>query len=196
MKLQKTTLILFVTALFLGGFVYLYEIKGKEKQALIEAKSQKIFNFTETEIKSFKIEREKEILEFEKTTDELLPWSMIKPDKIKAEAGAISFLINPLVGEDIKSSFRISAKEKADYGLDKPIAKLTIILKNNETHQLIFGKPNFDEQFIYTLIDPVETSELTINLLPISLKYAVERPLKEWKKQEDQDDQNSETNQD
>jgi len=42
----------------------------------------------------------------------------------------------------------------------------------------------------------VETSELTVNLLPISLKYAVERPLKEWKKQEDQDDQNSETNQD
>lgn len=196
MKLQKNTLLLLITALLLGGVVYIYEIKGKEKQTVIQEKAQKIFNFIETDIKSLKIEREKEILEFEKTTDELLPWSMIKPDKIKAEAGAISFLINPLVGEDIKSSFSISAKEKADYGLDKPIAKLTIILNNNQTYKLIFGKPNFDEKFVYTLIDPVEneTSKLTVNLLPISLKYAVERPLSEWKYKENNNSPTEEEN--
>lgn len=187
MKLQKSTLILLITAILFSGVVYYYEIKGKPQGNLVQTQKKKIFNFAESDIKSFKIERGKEILEFEKTSDQLLPWQMIKPDNVKAEDAAVSYLINPLIGENSQEIFTISSQEKANYGLDQPIAKLTITLNNNQTHQLIFGKTNFDQQFIYTLIDPNQTDQLTVNLLPISLKNGVERPLAEWKKQEPQE---------
>jgi len=183
MKLQKNTLILLITAILLSSLVYIYEIKGNSQENIVQAKNKKIFNFAESDIKSFKIERGQEILEFEKTSDQLLPWQMIKPDHIKAEDAAVSYLITPLIGEKSKEFFTISSQEKINYGLDQPSAKLTITLKNNQTHQLIFGKTNFDQQFIYTLIDPPQTDQLTIYLLPISLKNGVERPLEEWKKQ-------------
>jgi hypothetical protein len=183
MKLQKSTLILLVTALLGASFIYVYEIKGKEKSAKIAEESQKIFNFTEAEIKSLQIERKSETLIFEATKDELLPWTMIKPDQVKASEAAVSYLITPLVGGKSKGTFSINANQKADYGLDQPIAKLMITLDHGETHQLILGKTNFDEKLVYAVIDPLDlnASTLDVKLVPISLKYALERPLAEWK---------------
>jgi hypothetical protein len=183
MKLEKNTIILLITALLLGSFVYIYEIKGKESQTVVKENAQRIFNFEKEEIKSFTIEREKEVLEFRQTDEELLPWVMVKPEEINASEGAVSFLINPLIGAENKDSFPISVLEKVDYGLDKPLAKLTIHLKNGTSHQLILGKPNFDEKFVYVLIDPVDTEgeELTVSLLPIAFKYGLERKTQEWK---------------
>lgn len=183
MKLQKSTLILLITALLGASFIYIYEIKGQEKSAKIAEESKKIFNFTEAEIKSLQIERKSETLMFEATQDQLLPWSMIKPDQVRASEAAVSYLITPLVSGKSTGSFPISANQKIDYGLDQPSAKLIITLKNGTTHQLILGKTNFDEKFVYALIDPLDlnASNITVKLVPISLKYALERPLAEWK---------------
>jgi hypothetical protein len=186
MKLQKSTLILLMSALLLGGFVYFYEIKGKEKEAVIKEQSEKIFNFTEADIQSLQIERKKEILVFQTTEDDLLPWQMIKPDQVKASDAAVSYLITPLVSGKTEGSFQISDTQKSDYGLDQPLAKLIITLHNKETHELILGKTNFDNKFVYVLIDPLksEGDTLKVNLVPITLKYALERPLAEWKQTE------------
>ena len=189
MKLQKSTLILLTTALLLGGFVYISEIKNQDKQDIVDNTNQQIFNFTEEEIKSLEIEIEDKFLELIQTDDELFSWEMTKPDKFKVNDGAISYLITPLISGKVEKSFTINKEEKGNYGLDKDVTYLTINLKNEETHQLILGKVNFDEKFVYGFVDSINNNpELRVNLLPIALKYGVERPLDEWKQEDDNSD--------
>ena len=198
MKLQKSTLILLTTALLLGSFVYISEVKNTEKQDIVDNTNQQIFNFKEEEIESLEIEREDEVLELIQTDNDLFSWEMTKPDKFKVNDGAISYLITPLISGKIEKSFTITEEEKSDYGLDKDITNLTINLKNEETHKLILGKKNFDEQFVYGFIDSIsnDNSELTVNLLPIALKYGTQRPLNEWKQKDDNSDEEESLNDD
>jgi hypothetical protein len=52
MKLQRTTLGLLLSALVLGGFVYLYEIRGAEQRQTAETEAKRLFNFTEDQIQT------------------------------------------------------------------------------------------------------------------------------------------------
>jgi hypothetical protein len=52
MKLQRTTLGLLLSALVLGGFVYLYEIRGAEQRQTAETEAKRLFNFTEDQIQA------------------------------------------------------------------------------------------------------------------------------------------------
>ncbi|NES85221.1 MAG: DUF4340 domain-containing protein [Moorea sp. SIO2B7] len=187
MKLQKTTWILLVIALALGGFVYFYEIQGKAKREAIQAKEKQIFDFDKEEIKSFKIEKKYQTLEFEQTDSETKPWQMKQPEDVQASDAAVSFLVNLLVKGKSDRSFTISSKQKQKYGLEQPIATVKINLKNEEKHELILGNPNFDNKFIYAQVDPSSQTdeEIKVFLVPIELKYGVEKEIEEWKQKEE-----------
>ena len=181
--MQKTTLILILSATVLGGFVYFYEIKGTEQREANQAKGKQIFNFEEAEIKKITIEKQNERLEFIKTNDETKPWLMKQPEDVVASDAAVSFLLNLLVKGKSDRIFTITPNQEEEYGFNKPLAKIKIELENQENHQMILGKNSFDNQFIYAQIFPANQSQETreILLVKIDFKYAVERELQEWK---------------
>ena len=57
MKIQRTTLILVLIAFALGGFVYLYEIRGKQQQAEIQKKQKQVFDFDSEQIQIITIKK-------------------------------------------------------------------------------------------------------------------------------------------
>ncbi|MGK7876226.1 MAG: DUF4340 domain-containing protein [Xenococcaceae cyanobacterium] len=196
MKLQRTTWILLVLALILGGFVYFYEIQGAPKREAIQAKQKQIFDFEKEEIKEITIEKKEETLEFERTGDENKLWQMKQPEDVPASDAAVSFLLNLLVEGKSDRSFTIPSEQSKEYGFDKPFATVEIQLENQETHKLILGKPDFKDQFLYAQADPPSQTEqeLTIILVPKDFQYAVERELEEWKqKEETPEESDSET---
>lgn len=46
------------------------------------------------------------------------------------------------------------------------------------------GKPNFNRNFLYALVDPPANTnqDLSVLLIPIDFQNAVDRPLSEWKR--------------
>jgi hypothetical protein len=67
MKLQRTPLILLVTALLLGGVVYLAELRNTGNQTATTAtKSEPLFGFQEAEVRSLSLALPQRILRFEK----------------------------------------------------------------------------------------------------------------------------------
>lgn len=176
MKLQKTTLLLIITALLLGGFVYFLEMEKQKTNTEQKQNIKQIFDFKEADISGFTIEKDGKTLEFVRTQRELLPWQMKQPVDIEANDAAVSFLINLLVDSKRDRTLTITENQKSEYGLEQPLATIKVKLKNNQEHQLNLGKLNFDGKLIYTQID----QGLTIYLLPIEFKYAVERDLAEW----------------
>lgn len=192
MKLKRATWILLTTALVLGGFVYLNEIEGSRQRAAQKEETQRVFVLSEEKIERFTIERDRQILQFERTSNPDRPWQMKRPEDIPASEPAVSFLLNLLArgkraslrGSEQERAFTIAQKELAQYGLDKPLATVTIFLKEQvQPHKLVLGKPSFDEKYLYALIDPPvgAVPELAVALVPVDFKYAVERDLQEWK---------------
>ncbi|MCE2697881.1 MAG: DUF4340 domain-containing protein [Nostocales cyanobacterium LE14-WE4] len=180
MKFPKTTLILILLALGLGGFVYFHEIKGKNQQAEIKIQNQKIFAFTADDVQSLTIKIKETTLQLERrNTSEKPQWEIKSPISALANDAIVSYLMDLLVKGKSERTVLISSAELSEFGLDKPVATIDIKLKNQESHQLILGKGDFNNQFLYAQAD----SNKNMNLLLVSKDFvnAVNRDISEWK---------------
>ena len=180
MKFPKTTLILILLALGLGGFVYFHEIKGKNQQAEIKIQNQKIFTFTADDVQSLTIKIKETTLQLERrNTSEKPQWEIKSPISALANDAIVSYLMDLLVKGKSERTVLISSAELSEFGLDKPVATIDIKLKNQESHQLILGKGDFNNQFLYAQAD----SNKNMNLLLVSKDFvnAVNRDISEWK---------------
>ncbi|MFN7415316.1 MAG: DUF4340 domain-containing protein [Dolichospermum sp.] len=180
MKFPKTTLILILLALGLGGFVYLHEIKGKNQQTEIKIQNQKIFAFTADDVQSLTIKIKETTLQLERrNTSEKPQWEIKSPISALANDAIVSYLMDLLVKGKSERTVLISSAELSEFGLDKPVATIDIKLKNQQSHQLILGKGDFNNQFLYAQAD----SNKNMNLLLVSKDFvnAVNRDISEWK---------------
>lgn len=189
MKLQRTTLFLIFTAIVLGSVVYFEEIQGVNQQEAVKTTKQPIFALKEDQIQSLTIYQDEETLEIERAQGKDTGWRLKSPNDLPASNAAVAFLVNLLVEGKSDRSFVIKPKQFSEYGLDKPLAVISIKLKNQQSHQLILGKPDFNRSFLYAQVDPsVRSPEpWQVLLVPIDFEYAVNRPLSEWQGKSESD---------
>ncbi|MBW4444221.1 MAG: DUF4340 domain-containing protein [Plectolyngbya sp. WJT66-NPBG17] len=195
MKFQRTSLILVFAALALGGYVYYNE--SKKPPQVDEAKSDEkpLFNFKEQDVQALTVQTPKLTVSFEPFTPTIPPnqkgkpqidrassWLMRKPEVAPADEGAIAFLLNLLATGKSDRSFSVPAARKSEFGLNQPSATVDVKLNNQQTHRLVIGKPNFNRNFLYALVDPPMNQDLSVLLIPINFQNAVDRPLSEWKR--------------
>lgn len=182
MKLQKTTWILATIAILMGGFVYFHEIQGKSQQQETQNKQNKIFGFQADDIESLNITTKQQTLELQRTKDPNQVWQMKQPKDTPANDAVVSFLINLLVYGQSDRTLTIPREKGQDYGFNNPSAIINIQLKNQQSHQLILGNPDFKNELIYAQIDPLpQAKEVKISLVSKDFLNAVERKLEEWK---------------
>lgn len=188
MKLQRTTLILMLLALGLGGFVYFYEIKGEPQRQAALVKQKPIFSFTKEQVQALTIKTQEQTLQFERMSQNagnkssLSEWQMKAPNDNPASDPYVSYLLNLLVDSKSDRILNVPATQLPEYGLDKPLATVEVKLNNQQTHQLILGKPNFNNSFLYAQVDPLKSpsGQLNVLLVPLEFQYGVNRPLSEW----------------
>lgn len=184
MKLPRTTLILILLALGLGGFVYFYEIRGATVREEIKEQKQKIFSFGEDDVQSLTVKTKKITLNLERSPKSSNPkWLIKSPISAPANDAIVSYLMDLLVKGKSDSTLSTPAKELGEFALNPPQATINIILKNRQSHQLLLGKSNFNGRFLYAQTDPAAKPDGNINVLLISTDFAnaVNRELSEWK---------------
>lgn len=184
MKLQRTTLILLLLALGLGGFVYFYEIQGATQRQEAKAQKQKIFSFNEEQVQSFTVKNKNQTLKFELSNQSGFPkWQMKQPSDTPASDASVSYLLNLLVSGKSDRTLSVPVAQLREYGLDRPGATVEVGLNNQKTHRLILGKPNFDRSFLYAQADPPTqpTGQVDVLLVSTDFENAVNRSLPEWK---------------
>ncbi|MDM3851247.1 MAG: DUF4340 domain-containing protein [Aphanizomenon gracile PMC649.10] len=187
MKLPKTTLILILLALGLGSFVYFHEIKGKNQQTEIKTPKQKIFAFNADDVQSLTINFKETTLQIEKrNTTEKPQWEIKSPISALANDAIVSYLMDLLVKGKSERTVSVLPTELSEFGLDKPVATIDVKLKNKQSHQLILGKGDFNNQFLYAQAD----GNKNMNLLLVSKDFvnAVNRDISEWKQPEEKTD--------
>jgi len=186
MKLQRTTLVLLISAILLGGLVYVYEGQVAPKQEAAKATKQPLFSFEEDQIKSVTIYLDDDTWEFEQVSQQEPRWRMRQPKDAVASSAAVAFLTNLLVDGESDRTLTAPVSQRQEYGLDKPMASVVVELKNQEVHQLILGKLDFNGGFLYAE-NPQnrQPGQVEVLLVPKDFEYAVNRPLSEWLNQEE-----------
>ncbi|MBL1202660.1 MAG: DUF4340 domain-containing protein [Nostoc sp. ZfuVER08] len=190
MKLPRTTLILVLLALGLGSFVYFYEIKGATQREEIKEQNQRIFSFAEDDVQALTVKTKKLTVNLERSNQSSNPkWLIKSPISEPANDAIVSYLMDLLVkgkGEANDGKLRTlttPANQLGQYGLDVPQATIDITLKNQQKHQLILGKRNFNGVFVYARTDTATKPDGNVDVLlvPIDFENAVNRELSEWK---------------
>ncbi|WP_445630077.1 DUF4340 domain-containing protein [Nostoc sp. DSM 114167] len=185
MKLPRTTLILILLALGLGGFVYFHEIRGATVREEIKEQKQKIFSFGEDDVQSLTVKTKKLTLNLERNPESSSKpkWLIKSPISGPANDAIVSYLMDLLVKGNSERTLSTSAKELGEFALDPPQATINITLKNRQSHQLILGKSNFNGRLLYAQADPTAKPDGNINVLLVSTDFAnaVNRELSEWK---------------
>jgi hypothetical protein len=183
MKLQRSTLILIALALGLGGFVYFYEIKGATQREEVKQKNQQIFSFTEDDVQTLTIKTENMSLNLERSRNSSgSKWQLTSPEVAPANDAIVSYLMDLLVKGKSERTLSTPSNQLSEFGLAKPQATINVKLKNQKTHQLILGKPDFNRRFLYAqaAATPVN-GNIDILLVSTDFENAVNRELSEWK---------------
>jgi hypothetical protein len=193
MKFPRTTLTLILLALGLGTFVYFHEIKGSTQREEFKKNQQKIFTFTADDVQSLTIKTKDITLNLERSTKPEPPkWVIKSPISEPAKNAIVSYLMDLLVKGKSEKNLAIPDNQLSEFGLDKPQATIEIKLKNQQIHKLIFGKPNFNNSFLYAKVESAVKKNDNLNILLLVSKdftNAVNRDLSEWKEA----DRNSES---
>lgn len=204
MKLQRTPLILLAIAVLFGGVVYLLESQRLAQQEITTgSQEQRLFAFEESQVQALTLTTPQQTLAFEKVpanqaktpsspiptptaTTQPIPtvWMMTAPEQKLANEAAIAFLVNLLATGKKQQSLTVPIARQAEFGLDNPVATIQVKLQNQQMHQLILGKPNFDRSGLYARIDPPPTppQNLALAIVPIDFESAVTRSLSEWQR--------------
>jgi hypothetical protein len=187
MKLQRQTLILLLSAILLAGGIYIYE-----RQSLPQSPAQKqdgdqknLFTFKEDQVQEVALVTPKQKLLLKRAQPPSpTVWQLESPQVEPADDAAIAFLLSQLTTGKSDRTLEAPVSQKAEFGLAEPSATVTIKLSNQQTHQLILGKPTYDSSGLYAQVDPPATVEqkLQVLIVPLDLTNAVNRPLSEWQK--------------
>ncbi|MDX2098141.1 MAG: DUF4340 domain-containing protein [Leptolyngbyaceae cyanobacterium bins.59] len=193
MKFQRNTVILATTALFLGGLVYLLEVRPTAQQEEAKTQQQQIFSFKEQQVRSFQITTQDQTLKFVKKSDPpaspkpnsqpASSWTMEQPKSGAANDATIAYLLSLLASGQATSQVSVPTNRLDEFGLVKPTATITVTLDNQQTHRLVLGKANFNRSALYAQADPKEgAGEQNILSVSTAFEDAINRPVAEWQK--------------
>jgi len=181
MKLQPTTIVLFFLALTMSGVVYFREIYGKTTKPEIQTQQQ-IFNFKADDVQALTVKINAKTLFIQRAEkSSKYKWMLKSPAVGPASDASVSYLMTLLLGKSDRV-LTVAANQLPEYGLQPPQATIEIKLKNQQNHQLILGKHDFNHRFLYALADQATNPSGKINILlvPTSFQNAVNRQLPEW----------------
>lgn len=199
MKLQRSTLALLLLALGIGGGALWLETRKIPQQLAEKANQNLLFPFSKDEIQALTVQLNQPSSEvkdvkvpatyrFEKVNIEgdksrLSPWQLKQPEDVPANDAYIFYLVDLLVQSKRDRTFSATPSQLAEYGLDKPQARVEVKLRNNQTHQLLLGKADFNRSKLYAIPNPPQdpSKPVDVVLVPIDFEYGVYRPLSDWK---------------
>ncbi|BAZ68985.1 MAG: DUF4340 domain-containing protein [Pelatocladus maniniholoensis HA4357-MV3] len=183
MKLQRTTLILVMLMLGLGGFVYFHEFYWKTQQEEIKNKNQQIFSFQADDVQSLAVKTKSATIILERNNNSDRPkWRMTSPQQVPANDAIVSYLTDLLVKGESERTISSSVNQLGEFGLTAPQATIDIKLKNQQNHQLLLGKSDFNNRFLYAQTDLNPKPDGNVDVLLVSKDFgnAVNRELSEW----------------
>ena len=124
MKRYWPTAVMALVLTALGLYLYLVEFPTQQSQEREESIKKKVLPMEEQTISSLIFKTDREELVFERSAEK--GWALIKPIRAEADTRELQNLIRAIVLGSIRRVVEENPTELAPFGLDKPVAVVTI----------------------------------------------------------------------
>lgn len=161
----------------LGLYLYLIEFPAKESQEREESTKKKVLTVEEQAITSLTFKTDREELVLERTPDK--GWALIKPIRAEADTREVQSLIRAIVLGSVHRVVEENPTALAPFGLDNPVAAVTIKGGSAED-TLLIGDTGPLSSTLYVL----RTSDHALLLTDLAPKDFVNKSLMTFRKKD------------
>ena len=135
MKLRNTVLMAIVLVV-LAGFVYFYEIRGREAREESERIEGLLLAFDTDSVEGLTLETGDGLIEIARGEE---GWRIAQPYALEADDAAVDSLVSQLASARRERLVVESAEDLAPFGLDSPSVSVSLLLADGETLRLDVG---------------------------------------------------------
>lgn len=128
----RSTIVLLLLFLGLGAYVYWVEVP----KAQLEAQKKTLFKFKPGEATQVSLVYADRAIVLKKSGGD---WQVIKPLDAPADQTTVKNLLHAVANCEIKKTLKAASKDLSPYGLDKPLVKVTVQLKNKTLPTVLVG---------------------------------------------------------
>ena len=137
--MSRSILILSVVALGLGLFVWLIEMPAENKRAQIEAESQQLMSFKETDVQSLTIHSTAgDIVLSRNPASPTDSWTITQPRTMDADRQAVEDFLRTLILAKVSRVVDETGKDLSTYGLAQPAVSISVRLPTGD-QTVLFG---------------------------------------------------------
>jgi hypothetical protein len=172
--IKKSTLIVLVCAIVLGGGLYFYQQRQAKEESLPKETSKPVFSFQADDVTSFTLNHPAQpnqpAIRFEKHGGS---WQIVQPVQTGADQSTAQGIVDQVAEARASQTEPGSADRRKVYGLDPPQTTVEIQLKNGAKHTLLLGDKDFTGDSVYAVADGSQN----VSLLPILLSTSTGKSL-------------------
>jgi hypothetical protein len=130
----------------LGGFYYVYEVRWGPARDEATARKGRVFNADTKDVTTIQIKRPDDTVRLQREGEE---WQLQEPVKARGSRTSVDELLANVLTAKIDREIDPNPKSLADFGLDKPVADLTLTLKDGKSLGLQLGAKNPTGVWVY-----------------------------------------------
>jgi hypothetical protein len=142
----QTTAALALLLVLLGGFFYVYEIRMGPAREEAAARKGRVFSADTKDVTAVELKRADETVRLQREGE---TWSLLEPVKARGSRTGVDELLANVMTAKIDREIDPNPKSLADFGLDKPVADITLTLKDGKTLGLQLGAKNPTGVWVY-----------------------------------------------
>lgn len=172
--IKKSTLIVLLCALVLGGAVYYFQRKSNKTEKPSEDTSKLAFSMPSDDITSLTLSHpgktDQPPIRLDYHNGE---WNIVQPLDTPADQSVARGISDSLAAARISQTEPGTPDRLKAYGLDPAHVSVEFQLKDGTKHTVLMGDKDFTGISVYAVIDGAKS----VSLLPLSLYTSADRPL-------------------
>src|SRR5438132_12107811 len=142
----QTTAVVAVGLLALGGFYYVYEIRGGPARAKVEAQKGRLWTVDASDVTEVELKRTGEVVKLKREAD---GWQILEPVTARGDRAKVDETLTTLTTARVDREIESAPKRLDQYGLDTPAADITLRLGDGRQLGLQLGAKNPTGVWVY-----------------------------------------------
>ncbi|MGH7392555.1 MAG: DUF4340 domain-containing protein [Candidatus Rokuibacteriota bacterium] len=142
----QTTALLAILLIAVGAFYYVYEIRWGPEREQAESRKGRVFDVDTADVTELTLQRGNEVVRLAREGD---GWRMTAPLAWRGERGPIEETLTSVATARMDREIAASPADLAEFGLDKPVAEVTLATKGGKQLGLVLGAKSPTGVWVY-----------------------------------------------
>jgi hypothetical protein len=170
----QTTAVLAAVLIVLGAFYYVYEVRLGPEREKTEGRKGRVFAVEPADVTDVEIKRTDATVKLKREGD---GWQILAPVNARGDRGPIDETVTSVVTARMDREIDADPKSLGDFGLDRPVAEVTLRLKDGKQVGLVLGAKSPTGVWVYAR----ETGKPAVFVVGDSVLRDATRPVAEFR---------------